>query len=59
MGVSMNTQNSTNKEQNQVIFLLTLHKQAKFLVAYNCKSIPWAFLVVNNGDIPIVTKFNN
>jgi hypothetical protein len=40
MGVSMNIQNSTNKEQDQVTFLLILHKQAKFLVVYNCKYIP-------------------
>jgi hypothetical protein len=59
MDVSMNTQNFINKEQDQVTFLLTLHKQAKFLIAYNCKSIPWALFVVNNGDILIVTKFNN
>jgi hypothetical protein len=59
MGVSMNTQNSTNKKQDQVTFLLILHKQAKFWVAYSCKSIPWAFFVVNNGDILIVTMFKN
>jgi hypothetical protein len=52
MGVSMNTQNSATKEQDQITPLLTLHKQAKFWTTYSCKLVPWAFLVVNNVDIP-------
>jgi hypothetical protein len=59
MGVNMNTQNSTNKEEDQVTFLLILHKQAKFLVAYSYKYILWAFFIVNNVDISNVTRFNN
>jgi hypothetical protein len=52
MGVSMNTQNSATKEQDQITPLLIVHKQAKFWTTYSCKYVPWAFLVVNNVDIP-------
>ncbi len=51
-GFSMNTQNSTTREEDQITPLLTLHKQAKFWTIHSCKYVPWAFLVVNNVDIP-------
>ncbi len=31
---------------------MILHLQAKIWVNYNCKSIPWAFFIVNNRDFP-------
>jgi hypothetical protein len=48
----MNTLVLNIKDKNQAKTLLTLHKQAKFWVGYGQKCIPWAFFVVNNGDLP-------
>ncbi len=52
MGVSMKTQNFINMEQDWITFLLTSHQQVKFWATYSCKSIPWAFFLVQNGNIP-------
>ncbi len=52
MGVSMNTQIFINMELDWTTYLLTSHQQAKFWATYSYKSIPWAFFLIQNGNIP-------
>jgi len=47
---NMNEPNSTSK--NQVENLVTLQKYAKFWAIWSHRFVPWAFFVVNNGNLP-------
>jgi hypothetical protein len=48
IGINMNIETSTNKDQVQS--LLILNKQEKMWATYNPKSLTWAFYILNNGD---------
>jgi hypothetical protein len=52
----MNTHNFATKQWDHVESLLTLHKHAKFWATWSRKFDPWAFFVVNNGEVPNCDK---
>jgi hypothetical protein len=52
ISVCMNTLDSINRQKNIPKTSQTLHKQAKIWANYSRKYIPWAFIVLSNGNFP-------